>query len=75
MFTNDNDYQYAIVRFNHTSDTTIQVELQWMKQKFQNYKSVQSMSMIWNIQETKQGYITNLVESHKERHQPRFRLV
>ena len=46
MFTNDNEYQYTIVRFNHTSDTTIQVELQWMKQKFQNYKSVQSMSMI-----------------------------
>ena len=46
-----------------------------MKQKFQNFKSVQSMSMIWNIQETKQGNITDLVESHKERHQPRFRLA
>ena len=31
MFTNDNEYQYAIVRFNHTSDTTIQVELQQIK--------------------------------------------
>ena len=28
MFTNDDKYQYAIVRFNHTNDTTIQVELQ-----------------------------------------------
>ena len=37
--------QYAIVRFNHTSDTTIQVELQQNRMKFQNYKSVQSMSM------------------------------
>ena len=46
-----------------------------MKQKFQNYKSVQSMAMIWNIQETKQGYITDLEELHKERHQPRFRLA
>ena len=55
MFTNDNEYQYAIVRFNHISDTTIQVELQQIEWSFKNYQSVQSMSMIWNIQETKQG--------------------
>ena len=33
MFTNDNEYQYTIVRFNHTSDTTIQVKLQMNETK------------------------------------------
>ena len=28
MFTSNDEYQYTKVRFNHTSDTTIQVELQ-----------------------------------------------
>ena len=28
MFTNNNEYQCAIVRFNHKSDTTVQVKLQ-----------------------------------------------
>ena len=38
--------QCAKARFNHTSDITIQVELQQLQMKFQNYQSVQSMSMI-----------------------------
>ena len=28
MFTNDTGQQYAVVRFNHTSDTTNQIEHQ-----------------------------------------------
>ena len=46
MITNDDNYQCAKARFNHTNDTTIQVELQQIQMKFQNYQSVQSMSMV-----------------------------
>ena len=74
MFTNDNEYQYAIAKFNHTSDTTIQVELQQIKWSFKTIN--QSSQCLWfETFKRLNRSVTDLEELHKERHQPRFRLA
>ena len=66
--------QYAIVGINQTSDITNQVELQQTRWSFKTIN--QSSQCLW-LETFKRSSrdITDLEESHKERHQPRFRLA